>query len=495
MGKFVGYHSAMRLAPILLSLLIGLSVLPRGFAQGFPENLPSTLPDLGDASSATLSPQMEKRIGEEAMRQIRAREPSYVDDPEIAEYLNVLGKKLSAASSGMHQDFEFFLIKDDSINAFAMPGGFIGVHSGLLLAAQTESELAGVLAHEISHVTQHHIARLLSKQSQLSAISLAGLLVAILASRSAAGPAVAMASQAGAVGAQLAYTRDFEREADRIGFQVLQQAGFEGNGMVSFFERLQRATRVHENNAPAYLQSHPLTLERISDIQNRVQGAPYKQRVDSPEFYLVRAKLRAENGTPREARAYFESELAEKRYTSEVAARYGLVTTLVRNREFKRAEAELQGLRALAGQQPMVDLLAARMKTESGDLAGAGDLLKAALVRLPNYRPFNYAYVQLLQRAGRHQEALDRLVDLVRSYPRESRFYSMQAQSYSATGKQMLSHRAQGEFYFVQGSLAAAAEQLELGRRAGDGDFYQMSSLEARLREMRTSLEDEIKRR
>lgn len=485
----------MRLAPILISMLLGLSVLPRGLAQGFPESLPSALPDLGDASSATITPQMERRIGEEAMRQIRAREPSYVDDPEIAEYLNMLGKQLSAASSGAHQAFEFFLIKDDSINAFAMPGGFIGVHSGLLLAAQTESELASVLAHEVSHVTQHHIARLLSKQGQLSAISLAGMLVALLASRSSAGAAVAMASQAGAVSAQLAYTRDFEREADRIGFQVLQQAGFDGNGMVSFFERLQRATRAYENNAPAYLQSHPLTLERISDIQNRVQRAPYKQRIDSPEFYLVRAKLRAESGAPREAVVHFERELADRRYTSEMAARYGLVSALVRTREFSRAKDELKQLQVLAGQQPMVDLLAARIRTESGDVAGASDLLKASLGRLPNYRPFNYAYVQLLQRANRHQEALDRLVDLVRDAPRDSRLYSMQAQSYAATGRLMLSHRAQGEFYYLQGSLSAAVEQLELARRAGGGDFYQMSSLEARLREMRSSLEDEVKRR
>ena len=485
----------MRVAPILLSMLIGLAWLPRGIAQGFPESLPSPLPDLGDASSATLSPQMEKRIGEEAMRQIRARDPSYVDDPEIAEYLNTLGQKLSAASSGPQLDFDFFLVRDESINAFAMPGGFVGVHSGLLLAAQTESELASVLAHEISHVTQHHIARMLSKQSQVSAFSLAALLVGILAARSAAGQAVAAASQAGAVGAQLAYTRDFEREADRIGFQVLEKAGFDVNGMVAFFERLQRATRIYENNAPAYLQSHPLTVERISDIQNRVQGAPYKQHIDSPEFQLVRAKLRSENGTPREALAYFESELVEKRYLSELATRYGLVNALVRAKEFKRADAELKRVQALAAGEPMVDLLAVRLRIESGDLVGADGVLGKALSRMPNYRPFNYVHVQLLQRMDRHSEALVKLADLVRSYPRDSRLYSMQAQSYAATGKQTLTHRAQGEFYFLQGSLAAAVEQLELARRAGDGDFYQMSSLEARLKEMRGSMGEEAKRR
>ena len=421
------------------------------------------------------------------MREIRAKDPSYLDDPEIAEYLNTLGRTLVAASVGASQNFEFFLIKDDTINAFAMPGGFVGAHTGLLIASQTESELASVLSHEISHVTQHHIARLFGKQSQLSAVSMAGMLLAILAARSgsAAGQAALVASQAGAVQAQLAYSRDFEREADRVGFQVLQQAGFDVNGMVSFFERLQRANRIQENNAPAYLLSHPLTGERIADIQNRVQGAPYKQHADSMEFQLVRAKLRSEQGTPREALAFFEDQLKEKRYSSEVAARYGLVSSLERLKDYKRASAEGDRLRIATRQHPMVELLNMRIRAASGDVRGARDMAGAAAKRQPGYRPFQYAYLHYQQTLGQHQEVLNQLGELVRTYPKDSRLYSMQAQSYAAIGRGLLRHRAQAEVYYLQGAIPAAIEQLQLAQRAGDGDFYQLASVDARLKELR----------
>jgi predicted Zn-dependent protease len=474
----------MRLISMIFFLGFSLAGLPRGFAQDVGG---IALPELGDVSSAVISPQAERRIGEEAMRQIRARDPNYLDDPEIAEYLNTLGKKLVGAGSGASQDFEFFGIRDDTINAFAMPGGYVGVHTGLLLAAQTESELASVLAHEISHVTQHHIARLVGKQNQLSTIGIAGLLVALLAARSGSdlGQAALIATQGGAIQAQLGYTRDFEREADRIGFQVLQRAGFDTNGMVSFFDRLQKATRTYENNAPAYLRSHPLTGERIADIQNRVQGSPYRQHLDSIEFHLVRAKLRSEQGIPRDALVYFQGQLEGKRYSSEAGARYGLVSSLIRSKDFKRAEAELRRLRALVPHNAMVDLLAVRIREASGDASGAADLAKAALLRQPGNRPLNYANVHILQSAGRHQEALAHLADLVRSYPRDSQVYLMQARSYAATGQNLLRHRAQAEAYYLQGAVPAAIEQLQLAQKANDGDFYQLSSVEARMRELR----------
>jgi predicted Zn-dependent protease len=371
----------------------------------------------------------------------------------------------------------------------------------LLLAAQTESELASVLAHEVSHVTQRHIARLMGNQSQLSPIMLAGMLIgAFIASRSGSssgdlGQAAILAAQGGAIQAQLGYTRDFEREADRIGFQVLQQAGFDVTGMVSFFERLQKSTRVYENNAPAYLRSHPLTVERISDIQNRLNDVPYRQRPDSVDFHLIRAKLRSEQGSPREALAYFRVQLDGKRYASEAGARYGLVNSLLRATDFSRAEEELLRLRRLAPQHPMVELLAMRLKTASGDLQGAAQLAKAALSRLPNLRSLRYAYVQLLQRTAQHQEALAQLTELAYAYPRESRIYALQAQSYAAQGRQLLRHKAQAEAYYLQGATPSAIEQLQLAQRAGDGDFYQLSSVEARLRELRANLASEPKRR
>ena len=485
----------MRLIFMIILLIYGLTSLPQGFAEDALSG--SSLPDFGDVASATMSPQMERRIGEEAMRQIKARDPLYVDDPELSEYLNTLGRLLTGASSGSGQEFEFFAIRDETINAFAMPGGYIGVHTGLILAAQSESELASVLAHEVSHVTQHHIARLVGKQNQLSPIGIAGLLVALLATRSSSdlGQAAFLAAQGGAIQAQLGYTRDFEREADRIGFQVLQQGGFDANGMVSFFERLQRATRTYENNAPAYLRSHPLTGERIADIQNRVHSSTYHQHLDSVEFHLLRAKLRSDQGIPRDAIAYFQNQLEGKRYSDEAGTRFGLVSALIRAKDFKRAEAEFRSLRETAPQHPLIDLLAMRLKTDSGDLKAAAEIGRGVLLRQPGYRPLRYAYAQSLQNLGQHQEALAQLIDLSRNYPKDSRAYLLQAQSYGATGQSLLRHRAQAEAYYLQGAIPAAIEQLQLAQKVEGGDFYQLSSVEARLREFRQALAAEQPRR
>ncbi len=220
------------------------------------------LPDLGDSSQAALSPAQERKIGEAIVRQIRAQ-GFYLQDPEVNDYLNELGHRLVAASHDTKQDFEFFAVPDPQINAFALPGGYIGVHTGLVLLAQNESELASVLAHEISHVTQRHMSRMVANQKNSMLLSLAGLALAVLASRAGGangsqGVQAAIAgSQALAAQNQLNFTRENEYEADRIGFSRLVAAGFDPNGMAVFMERLQRASRFADGNTPSYLRTHP----------------------------------------------------------------------------------------------------------------------------------------------------------------------------------------------------------------------------------------------
>ncbi len=288
------------------------------------------LPDLGDVASSELSPAAERRIGEQIISQIRWRDAAYLDDPEVEEYLNRIGHRLAAVSNSPGLEFDFFVVNDPTLNAFALPGGFIGVHTGLLLAAQTESEFASVLGHEIAHVTQRHIAQIVGKQSQSAMLMIASLLVAVLAARSNSdlSQAAIAAGQAGAIQSQLGYTRAFEREADRAGLETLESAGFDVRGMPGFFERLQRVTRMYENNAPAYLRTHPLTTERIADMENRVASMPYKQVLDSPDFLFSRAKLRASSGQPADAVSELESQLA--RAPDDLALTYGLARALFR---------------------------------------------------------------------------------------------------------------------------------------------------------------------
>jgi predicted Zn-dependent protease len=468
----------MRTPVLFLAALIALA--PRAWAQ-------SSLPDLGGSGEAALSPQVERRLGENIVRDMR-RDPQFIDDPEISEYLGTLGARLTQVTSGARHDFEFFAVRDASINAFALPGGFVGVHTGLMSAAETESELASVLAHEIAHVTQRHIARMLGQQKQMQLPMMAALAAAILLGRSRPDLAsgAATAAQAGAVSAQLSYSRDFERDADRVGLQALTAAGFDARAMASFFEKMQRSHRVADDGSvPGYLRTHPVSTERIADAQNKVAALPYKQHVDSPEFHLVRAKLRAESGDPHDAVSHFERSVRDGRYANEAAARYGLVSALLRARRAEEANAQMARLRATGVSAPMIDTLEARAKQALNDSAGAEKLLTKSRARYPHSRPVLYAHVGVLQESSRHEQAVAALADAVRSYPSDPRLRALQSRSYAALGKRLLQHQAQGEYYALQGSLPAAIEQLQLARSAGDGDFYQLSMVDARLKELR----------
>lgn len=459
-----------------------------------PSVLAQALPELGDVSGATISPADERRLGERIMRDIR-RDPAYLDDPEVADYVNTLGARLTARSDAARQEFEFFVVRDPQINAFALPGGFIGIHSGLLIAAQSESEVAGVLAHEIAHVTQRHIARMITQQGQSQLMSLAAMAVAILAARSNSQVAEAamVFGQAGVMQSQLNFSRDNEREADRVGVQMLDAAGFDPRGMAAFFERLQRATRVYEGGAPSYLRTHPLTFERIGDIQGRVEKMPYRQIPDTLEYQLIRAKLRAESDTPREAVAFFESSLGERKFLSEEATRYGLVTSLLRAREFERAKRELVPLRKTAS--PIIESLACRISDVAGDASQALACYQDARKTYPNQRALFYGHVEQLLRLSRPAEALQLIDARLQVQPEEGRLYQLQAQAYAAQGNRLLQHRAQGEAFARSGQLGAAMEQFQLALKSGQGDFYQMSAVEARLREIRRMVAEQERKR
>ncbi|MGH8688683.1 MAG: M48 family metalloprotease [Burkholderiales bacterium] len=469
----------MRATAVLAALLIATSAPARA----------QPLPELGDASATVMSPQMERRIGEEVMRQIRYDDPTYLDDPEVSDYLNGLGRRLVAQVPGARQDFEFFAMNDPTINAFALPGGFVGVNTGLLILTESESELASVLGHEIGHVVQHHIARLAADEQQLQGPALAALIAAILlgASRPDLAAGAAAAVQGGLVQRRLSFSRDVEREADRLGFQTMRAAGFDVRAMPEFFERLQRSTRFSDDgNVPGWLRDHPVTAERIADIQNRVAGSPYHQHLDSLDFYLVRAKLRAEAGEPLDAVATFAAALREHRYANEPAARYALVSARLRAGQVREAKSDLAALRVTGAASPMIETLAARVQQAAGDAAGATATLRAAVARFPNRLALEYAYARALHAAGRQAEVLALLEEPMRQHSDEAGLRELQAEAYAGLGKRLLQHQSLGEFYVLRGNVLAAIEQLQLARAAGDGNFYELSAVEARLKELRT---------
>jgi len=459
-------------------LLLLLCLAPRALAQGLPE--------LGDSAQAGFSALEERRLGEEIMREVRT-DRAYYDDAEATDYINSLGNRLASKGSASRQDFQFFVMQDRQINAFALPGGYVGVNSGLILAAQSESEVASVIAHEVAHVTQRHIARIIDQQKHSMVMSLAALAVAVLAARS--NPEVSNAAlvlgQAGGIQNMLNFTREHEREADRVGLQILESAGYDPRAMPVFFERLQRATRVYEGGAPSYLRTHPMTHDRIADIQNRLDRLPYKQVPDTTEFQLVRAKLRVELDAPADARTFFEQSLAERRFLSEAASRYGLVASLVRLKDYARATSEYESLRRSAPAHPMIATLGCRIRTAAGETESALECYREARRSHPQHRALTYDYADLLVQAGRPDAALEVIAERLKSFTEDHRLYLLQARAYALQGKRLAQHRATGEAYARMGNITGAVEQMRIAVRSGDGDFYQRSAAEARLRELR----------
>ncbi len=454
------------------------------FSLAIQPVLATDLPDLGEVSRQYFSDQEEQALGRAIMRDVYA-DPRYLDDPEIESYLNQLGYKLVSVSPRNQREFTFFVVSDPSINAFAMPGGNIGVHTGLLLAAQSESELASVIAHEIAHVTQDHIARMVAAQSQSYWPTMAALALALLASRS--NPNVASAAiattQAYSIQSQLNFSRDYEREADRLGYDMLTRADFDPRGMSGFFNRLQRANRFYDTSAPAYLRTHPLTTDRIADMESRSEAAPYHQVEDSLDFQLVRARLRAQESTPADAVLAARAALRDRRYSSETAAHYGLAAALVRARQFKEAEAEVQKLMTGKPAHPMILQLAARTALAAGQPGLALQRFVAGSDAYPGYRPLQYGYIAALLNSGRSSEALARAERQLSLYPLDRRLWRLSAQAHAQLGHRLQSHRAQAEVLALSGNLVAALEQINLGIKAGDGGFHEMSAAEARRRE------------
>jgi predicted Zn-dependent protease len=454
-----------------------------------------SLPDLGDSSQADLPPALERRIGESLWQRMRVRDRSFIDDPEITGYLNQLADRLIEKLPAARQDFELFALRDPSLNAFAWPGGFIGVHSGLMITAQSESELASVVAHEISHVTQRHIARQFANRGESTIVALASLIIAVLAARgnSQVAQGAMIAGQAATVASQLAFTREFEREADRIGLQMLDGAGFDTRAMAAFFERMQRSARFYESNSPAYLRTHPLTVDRISDASARIAETPYRQVPDSLDFLLVRAKLGAYDGDARERLPEFEGRVRDVQGNALIAARFGLAHVALRLRDFARAQQEVDALRATQANSAMLDNLAGRISLEAGDARTAIARFRDGLARSPRARSLIYGLIDALLVDKRVDEALIVVNEEVSVFTQDPRLFEYQARIHALLDQQLAQHRSQAEAYLLNGQYQAAIEQLELAQRAADGNFYEQSAVDARLRETRERLA-ELKR-
>ncbi|MEY4481042.1 MAG: hypothetical protein RIQ84_204 [Pseudomonadota bacterium] len=478
------------------------------------------LPDLGDSSSISLSPSDERQLGERIMREIR-RDPDYSNDLVFYDYLNTIGQTLVRAAkkdgipgldgSGTFAiNFELFGVRDRSINAFALPGGFIGVHTGLVVSAESESELASVLGHEIGHVTQKHIARMYGQQGTNSMIALASIFLAVIAaSRNPnAAQGIAMGGQALAIQNQLSYSRDAEREADRVGLQILQSGGFDIQGMPDFFQRMQRANSIMESGVPGYVRSHPLTTDRIADMQDRVRGLPNKKVLSSVEFYLLKARARliqtsSASNYP-ELKQYFESLARRSDLPKQLEGNYGLSLLSFKQGRIGDAETYLQktrvSLQGLVSQNSPVQKLSLSVESTEIDIMVAKGLHDEALRKIaqvksiyPRSRALNVAMVNSQLKIQQYDQAISWLKVQSKSRPDETLWWFLLSQAYSQAGKRALQHAALAEKYVTEGAWVGAIEQMKLAKAAGDADFYQASEIDARARQIQEAYRQELK--
>jgi predicted Zn-dependent protease len=466
----------------LLALILAASLVSA------PLQAEVQLPNLGESSQEGLSPLQERQIGESAMRELR-RSGAMSEDPELVAYLRQLGGRLLDASGETETNFVFFPMLDRSINAFAIPGGLVGVHTGLIVLAQHESELASVLSHEIAHVTQHHFARLLEGQKMAPWVTLAALGLAIVAASAGKGDvamASLMGSQAYMIQRQLDYTYMFEQEADRIGMQTLQKAGLDQAAMPIFFDRMQKSSRLGEGNAPEFLRTHPVTYKRISDAQARLKDKPYQQFKDSLDFLFVREKARFLQMDEQDALEYYRKTLSQKKYGHLPSHLYGLALAQLRAFDADAAWATLQqSKQALGKTHSSLEYLAGSIRLAQKRPSDALQIFKEASKRFPASRALVYGEIDALIANQQLSEALASAQYAIELYPSDAYLWQRISKIQNARGDAIRQHQAQAEYYSRLGEHTAAIEQLQQAQNAGSNDFYLLSAIEARLKELK----------
>jgi predicted Zn-dependent protease len=481
--------SSRTLSGLLLATLLALSP-----GTALTQNVYSDLPSIGDSSSSAISPEQQKQLGAEMMRQLR-QSGIVLDDTEITSYLNALGQRLTSNSDSGGQLFTFFVVNDPAINAFAGPGGYIGVNSGLILAAENESELAGVLAHEISHVTQHHLARAFEAQQGLSLPSMAAMLAAILigTQNSQAGMAAISAVAAGGAQYQINFTRDNEKEADRVGIQTLAQSGYDPYGMPRFFERLQKNSRLYGSHPPEFLLTHPVTTNRIAEATSRAESFSGHKTQDSLDFQLIRAKLRVmEYNDPKQVLEDFQ------RYsdTSDNAPPYKRYEyALLLSAAGKTAESSriLEQLHRKDPDRIAYRLALANVYERGGNYAQALKTYKDSLDLYPGNLTFLLPYASALIVVNEAPRAYKLASDIRKDQYSNPLVYKLLAQAAEATGRKVEMHEAMSQYYFLNGYTRDAIQQLELASREPGLSDYDSARVEARQKELEAIFDEEKK--
>jgi len=451
------------------------------------------LPEMGTAGGSALSLEDEYRLGRMVMRGLR-ESGHVVDDPEIGEYLQSVGLRLSSLAQDGNRSFNFFLVKDPAINAFALPGGFIGIHSGLLMETANESELAGVLAHEIAHVTQRHIARRLESQSRTNLVSAAAMLAAILLGSVAGGNAsmgAVSAVQGLTAQQQINFTRENEYEADRVGIGTLAAAGFDPNAMPAFFDTMGRRTQLGPNGMPELLRTHPVTSARIAESKGRASQYPPVEVSESLTYSLMKERVRVLT-TPAglDPREYYESTI-ENEPDASIAQIYGRALAQVMAGDPASAIPALEKLRASRTDVLQFHTALGQAQLAAGDVRGALATLEKARELAPRNVPVTMRYAEALMRSSRPKRAHEVLLDLFNNVPPTQDQIRQTAMAANAAGDVADAYSYMAEYHLMSADLPLAMNQLELALSVPNITEVQRRRYSARLNELREALPKE----
>jgi predicted Zn-dependent protease len=453
-----------------------------------------SLPEMGDPASQVMTPAQEHELGEQMMEAVR-RHMKLLEDPAINAYVEDLGERLATHSDSPGIEYRFFVVDNPHINAFAMPGGFVGINSGLILAADTESELASVVAHEIGHVTQRHLVRRLQQSKvtgwRTAALILAGILIGTQDPE--AGSATAISGMASAAQEQLSYSREHEREADRIGMQILGASGFNPAGMPRFFDKLYEESRYSGTPLP-FMSTHPLTAERIADTRARSEQMSHDHVFESPEFPLMRERLRALRAeSPRKAAEDYRRKLeAGKSDVATNALKYGLAVSLTRTGEYQQAESLLQGLIKNDAEYAAYFLGEAEAELGANNPEKAASICRTGLSLFPGHLALRYRLVEALMASGKAREAVQTASDLVQDHKDRAELWRLRARAASKAGDSAEAALSMGNAYRLEGDLNSALDQVDRVLDMGAADEYQRSraaALRERWRELRKKQE------
>lgn len=481
----------------LVALVLGVSapglVVSPAWAQ------PSGLPNIGSASGNELSPALEQAMGELIIAQGR-RDPTFVHDAEINQYLNDMGQRLARYAANPVGGIDVFGVRDPKFNAFALPGGYIGINTGLIVQADSESEVAGVVAHEIAHVTQRHIARGLTQQRQSEYVAMAAIAASLLAALAGGvnvATGIAAFGQAAAIDQQLGYSRDAEREADRVGFHMLSKAGYDPNGLQDMFGKLMNNAQFNmgSSGGNAYFSTHPLSIDRMTDMQNRTQLLDKNRYPSSDAFWYVRARALVLQTTARHDLARIVDRLQDEgrrlKGVQRSAAWLGLSELAMRQKQYGDAGRFLGYARQGVPASPYLDRQAAALALASGKPGEALRISRQAMSQWPNHRALVEIQARALQQLGRHAQAADFLARQIKKWPTQSPvFYQLLALNLSDAGKPAPARRAMADYYILTGALPSAMAQLQQAREMTE-DFHEQSRIDAQISSLRARMAQE----